>query len=73
MMISGFFTSEPLRSQTTVADLRAALACFADDAPVFVLYDSQAGVSTCIEVVDLTGKEQWADPHAVCLDISRGQ
>jgi hypothetical protein len=66
--------------KTTAGELKAQLKDIPDDAPLLILYDSQAGVSTGIEVVteDVTtpwdyGPVDWAEPNTVYLDISRGQ
>lgn len=63
--------------KTTAGELKTQLTDIPDDAPLLILYDSQAGVSTGIEVLDNeTGDHEpvdWAEPGTVYLDISRGQ
>lgn len=59
--------------QTTVGQLKACLAALPDDAPLLILYDSQAGVSTTIDLVHPKEPVEWAEPGTVYLDISRGR
>jgi hypothetical protein len=58
--------------QTTWGQLKEQMADVADDTPLMVLYDGRAGVSTKIERIS-DDTVEWAEPHTVYLDISRGQ
>lgn len=66
--------------KTTAGELKKQLKDIPDDAPLLILYDGRAGVSTGIEVLpDLKAEDRvdWPeDPNLdryVYLDISRGQ
>lgn len=61
---------------TTAGELKAALADIDDGAPLLILFDSRAGVSDKISIINNPEPDDvcdWAEPGTIYLDISADQ